>query len=94
LCWPGQLAVDKEKKMTEQYKNKQKHEMPSFDISSCMEMMQKMMGEHMEGCDCAEMMSQVTSREDIPEEWLKVGSQMMEMHCCSQGETVQDGYEA
>jgi len=54
---------------------------PPFDISACMAMMEKMMGEHMEGCGCTEMMSQITGKADIPDEWLKVMSQMMELHC-------------
>ncbi len=53
----------------------------TFDISTCLAMMEKMMGEHGAGCDCAEMMSQTMSQQGIPEEWRKVMSQMMEMHC-------------
>jgi len=54
---------------------------PDFEISSCMPMMEKMMSGHSEGCDCEEMMSQFTSQEGIPDEWLKVMSQMMKSHC-------------
>lgn len=51
-----------------------------FDISSCVTMMHKMMPGKGEGCDCAEMLAQITSQGEIPEEWLKVMSQMMETH--------------
>ncbi len=44
-------------------------------------MMEKMMAGHSEDCDCEEMMSQFTSEDDTPDEWLKVMSQMMEVHC-------------
>jgi hypothetical protein len=66
--------------MTETTNETQENQAP-FDISSCMTMMQKMMTEHGGGCDCAEMMAQTTSQGGIPEEWLKVMSQMMETHC-------------
>jgi hypothetical protein len=52
-----------------------------FDFSSCMAMMEKMMSGHSEGCDCVEMMSQFTSEGGTPDEWMKVMSQMMEVHC-------------
>lgn len=76
--------------MTEKYKDTE----TTFDISSCMEMMQKMMGKHMEGCGCGDMMSQVTSQEGFPEEWRKVMSQMMDFHCGPQEEPEKGGYEA
>jgi hypothetical protein len=66
--------------MTFEQKTTQEKQIP-FDVSACMEMMEKMMGEHMQGCDCAEMMSQVTGQAEITEEWLEVMSQMMEIHC-------------
>jgi hypothetical protein len=53
----------------------------TFDMASCMAMMEKMTGGHWEGCDCDKMMSQITDQEDIPEEWQSVMSQMMEFHC-------------
>ena len=56
-------------------------EWADFDMRSCMAMMEKMMSEHSEDCDCAEMMSQFTSESGTPDEWLKVMSQMMESHC-------------
>lgn len=58
-----------------------------FDISFCMEMMEKMMREHMKGCNCTEMMSRVTSQVEIPDEWLKVMFQMMDFHCTPQKAT-------
>ena len=64
--------------MTEPITESQVSQSP-FDISSCMTMMQKMISGG--GCDCAEMMAQTTSQSGIPEEWLKVMSQMMETHC-------------
>ncbi len=51
-----------------------------FDMSSCMAMMEKLMSEHWESCDCAEMMSQISSQEGIPDEWMSVMNQMMESH--------------
>ncbi|HEY5672053.1 MAG TPA: hypothetical protein VIS10_18825 [Anaerolineales bacterium] len=66
--------------MTFKQKTTQEKQTP-FDISACMAMMEKMMGEHMAGCDCAEMMSQITGQAEVPDEWLKVMSQMMELHC-------------
>ena len=57
---------------------------PPFDMASCMAMMEKMRSGHSVGCDCEEMMSQFTNEEGIPDEWLKVMSQMMEAHCGSQ----------
>ncbi len=66
--------------MTFKQKTTQEKQTP-FDISACMAMMEKMMGEHMEGCDCAALMSQITGQTEILDEWLKVMSQMMEPHC-------------
>jgi hypothetical protein len=57
---------------------------PPFDMASCMEMMEKMMAGHDEGCDCEKMMTQITVEGDIPDEWLKVMSQMIETHFGSQ----------
>lgn len=51
-----------------------------FDMQSCMAMMETFMSEHGEKCDCADMMSQVTRQEGIPDEWMKVLSQMMGFH--------------
>ena len=56
----------------------------TFDMTSCMVMMEKMRGGHGEGCDCDQMMTQITGQEGIPEEWQSVMSQMMEFHCGSQ----------
>lgn len=56
-------------------------EQADFDMGSCMAMMEKMMSEHSEDCDCQEMMSQFTSESGTPDEWLKVMSEMMESHC-------------
>ena len=64
-----------------------------FDMTSCMAMMDKTMSKHSEGCDCEEMMSQFTSEEGIPDEWLKVMSQMMEVHCDPQ-EDAEKGAQA
>jgi hypothetical protein len=57
---------------------------PAFDMASCIEMMGKMMAGHGEGCGCEEMMTQITGEGGIPDEWLKVMSQMMEAHCGGQ----------
>lgn len=56
-------------------------EWADFDMGSCMAMMEKMMSEHSADCDCQEMLSKFSSESDIPDEWLKVMSQMMESHC-------------
>ena len=69
--------------MTFEHKATQRDQ-PAFDMASCMAMMEKMMSGHSEGCDCEEMMSQFTSEEGIPDEWIKVMSQMMGVHCGSQ----------
>lgn len=54
---------------------------PEFDMSSCMAMMEKMMSGHSEDCDCEEMMAEINSEGDIPDDWFKVMSEMMEVHC-------------
>jgi len=69
--------------MTVEQKTTQEDQ-PSFDMASCMAMMEKMMAGHGEGCDCEEMMTQITSEGGLPDEWLNVMSQMMEAHCGSQ----------
>ena len=53
-------------------------------MASFMVLMEKMMGQHEEGCDCADMMSQFASQMEVPEEWQKVMAQMMAYHCGSQ----------
>ncbi len=69
--------------MTAEQKTTQRDQ-PAFDMAACMAMMDKMRSGHSEGCDCEEMMSQINSEEGIPDEWLTVMSQMMEVHCGSQ----------
>ena len=69
--------------MTAEHKTNQRDQ-PAFDMTLCMAMMEKMKAGHGEGCDCAEMMSQIHSEGGIPAEWLKVMSQMMGAHCGSQ----------
>jgi hypothetical protein len=54
---------------------------PEFDMSSCMAMMEKMMSGHSEECNCEEMMAKINNEGDIPAEWYKVMSEMMEVHC-------------
>ena len=66
--------------MTAEQKTKNRDQ-PAFDMASCMAMMEKMRSGHSKGCDCEEMMSQINSEEGIPDEWLKVMSQMMGVHC-------------
>ena len=61
--------------------NTEQVDQATFDMTSCMAMMEKMMAGHREGCDCDELFPQITSQEGIPEEWLKVMSQMMEVYC-------------
>lgn len=80
--------------MTTEQKTRQENQMPSFDLTSCMALMEKMMGPHGEGCDCADMMSQITSQAGMPDEWLKVMSQMMEIHCGCHEEEDQEAQEA
>ncbi len=69
--------------MTAEQKTTQRDQ-PAFDMAACMAMMEKMRSGHSVGSDCEEMMSQFTSEEGIPDEWLKDMSQMMEGHCGSQ----------
>jgi hypothetical protein len=59
-------------------------EQSEFDMDSCMAMMEKMMSGHSEDCDCEAMMVEINNEGDIPDEWLKVMSEMMEAHCVSQ----------
>ncbi len=58
-------------------------------VSSCEEMMEKMMSQGWEGCDCGEVMSQVMEHGEIPEEWLGMMSWMMETCCGEASETVE-----
>lgn len=51
-----------------------------FDIRSCMAMMEKLVSEHRESCDCAQMMSHISGQESIPADWMSVMRQMMEFH--------------
>jgi hypothetical protein len=67
---------------------------PEFDINSCMAMMEKMTSGHSEECDCEEMMSQFTSEDGTPDEWLKVMSQMMEVHSGPQAEASRKSQES
>jgi hypothetical protein len=69
--------------MTAEQKTSQRDQ-PAFDMAACMAMMEKMMAGHGEGCDCEEMLSQIKSEGGIPDEWLKMISQMMGVHCRSQ----------
>ncbi len=69
--------------MTAEQKTNQRDK-PAFEMTSCMAMMEKMMAGHEEDCDCGEMMSQINSEGGTPDEWLKVMSQMMEVHCSPQ----------
>ena len=80
--------------MTEEQKTSKKYKDTTFDMASCMAMKEKIMGGHWEECICEEMMSQVTDMEGIPGEWLKVMSQMMEVHCGTQEETEETTQEA
>jgi hypothetical protein len=75
------VSYQKETIETASEREPEQGEQPDFDMGSCMAMMEKMMAEHSEGCDCEELMSQFTSEEGTPDEWLKVMSQMMEVHC-------------
>ena len=65
--------------MTAEQKTTQRDQ-PAFDMAACMAMMEKMMSGHSEDCDCEEMMSQISSQEEIPGEWMSVMNQMMESH--------------
>lgn len=69
--------------MTAKQKTAQEYQ-SNFDIASCIAMTEKMTKGHWEGGDCEEMMAQFTGEEDIPEEWPKVMSQMVEVHCVTQ----------
>lgn len=68
-------------------KEKTTHDI-GFDVPACMAMMEKMMGD-----DCAEMLSQITGQAEIPDEWLKAMSQMMEIHCRPREETDKEAQE-
>jgi hypothetical protein len=69
--------------MTTEQKTTQEDQL-DFDMATCMAMMEKMMSGHSESCDCEEIMSQINSEGDIPDDWFKVMSQMMEVHCSPQ----------
>jgi hypothetical protein len=75
------VSYQKETTGTSFERETEQEDQPDFDMGSCMAMMEKMMSGHSEGCDCEEMMSQFTSEGGTPDEWLKVISQMMEVHC-------------
>ena len=53
----------------------------TFDLSSCMEMMAKMMGQSFEEMSCESIMTQCMSKAEIPEDWLGKMTQMAES-CC------------
>jgi hypothetical protein len=76
--------------MTEQENTKQEIEL---DFSTCLEMMGKMFGEQSEVCDCAEMISHISSSKEIPEEWMGMMSQMMDS-CCGTSEDAVQGDES
>lgn len=38
-----------------------------YDISSCMEIMEKIVGQQMEGCDCTEMLSLFSDKDVVPD---------------------------
>lgn len=89
-----QVQEERKKEMTDEQKTTQEDQNVTFDVVSCMSMMEKMMSQHWEGCDCSEMMSQFTDQGGIPEEWMKVMSQMMDFHCGPKGEAETSTQEA
>jgi len=66
----GEIKMTKKDKTTQE---------TTFDTSSCMEMMEKMMGQQMKGCDC---MSLFTGK-NAPPDMQKMMSQMES--CCGNG---------
>jgi hypothetical protein len=71
--------------MSDEQKETQENRGVPFDLSSCMAMMEEMMGQQEGGCDCAEMMSQMMGQGDRAAP--SVMSQMMASCCGVQGET-------
>jgi hypothetical protein len=71
--------------MSDEQKETQENRGVPFDLSSCMAMMQEMMGQQEGDCDCAETMSQVLGQGDCAAP--SVMSQMMASCCGVQGET-------
>ena len=67
--------------MTEEQKATHENRRVPFDLASCIEMMEEMMGQ--EGCDCSEMMSQIMGQGGYAE----MMAQMMASCCGVQGET-------
>ncbi|NIM93417.1 MAG: hypothetical protein GTO18_06875 [Anaerolineales bacterium] len=63
--------------MSDNHETTQDKQGQAFDMSSCTEMMSKMMSQEGQECDCAGMMSQFMEQVEIPEEWLEMMSQMM-----------------
>jgi hypothetical protein len=51
-----------------------------FDMQACMAMMETLLSEHGDECDCSEMMSRITGQGQIPDEWRQVMWQMMGFH--------------
>ena len=69
--------------MTDKQKATQENQKVPFDPSSCVAMMEEMMGHQEGGCDCAEMMSQMMGQGGCTE----MMSQVMASCCGVQGET-------
>jgi hypothetical protein len=80
-CWYGEDEMSERTRYAQETR-------AAFDMSACMAMMEKIMAQGGDGCDCTEMMSQVRAMEGIPEEWMKVMVQMMEFCCGGLGDEV------
>ena len=73
----GEIKMTKKDKTTQE---------TTFDPSSCMEMMAKMMGKSFEEMSCESIMTQCMSEAEIPVDWLGKMTQMAGSCCGSQKE--------
>lgn len=69
--------------MSDEQKETQENRGVPFDLSSCMAMMEEMMGQQEGDCDCTEIMSQVMGQGDCA----AMMSQMTASCCGAQEET-------
>ena len=69
--------------MSDKQKATQENQRVPFDLSSCMAMMEEMMGKQEGGCGCTEVMSQMMGQGDCA----SMMSQMMASCCGAQEET-------
>lgn len=73
--------------MTDNNGTTQESNKSTFDMSTCMEMMGKMLSQEGCNCDCEGMMSETNLEGGMPEEWQSMMSQMMEACFGEQGKS-------